>query len=99
MLLEPRHPYTSGLLRASMSIEQRWDRLAPIPGQVRQPRDLPTGCRFRDRCSRASDACVTRPALQTSGSRLLACHHPLPPSDQSSWTSEANEGTRRSANG
>ncbi|WP_169738893.1 ABC transporter ATP-binding protein [Jiangella gansuensis] len=78
ILRRPRHPYSAGLLGASISLEERWPVLAPIAGHVRQPSEFVTGCRFRDRCSRADDACATRPALAADGERLLACFHPMP---------------------
>ncbi|WP_046772702.1 dipeptide ABC transporter ATP-binding protein [Jiangella alkaliphila] len=77
VLGRPRHPYTAGLLNASRSLEERWPDLAPIPGHVRQPAEFASGCRFRDRCARADDACATRPDLLAGGARLLACFHPL----------------------
>lgn len=77
ILSEPHHPYTAGLLRASRSLEERWPVLAPIPGYVTQPADFPTGCRFRDRCSYADDACATKPAIEGDEDRALACYHPL----------------------
>ncbi|WP_084469789.1 ABC transporter ATP-binding protein [Jiangella gansuensis] len=103
VLARPRHPYTAGLLKASVSLEERWPRLAPIPGHVHQPGDFLTGCRFRDRCAHANDECLLRPALDRDGPRRVACHHPvLAPSrhpDVSSSggrdASEQAEGTGR----
>ncbi|MGP6177755.1 dipeptide/oligopeptide/nickel ABC transporter permease/ATP-binding protein [Microbacterium sp. A196] len=56
----PSHPYTKALLaadpHADTDVASR-TRLATIPGQVPQPRDWPTGCRFASRCQFAVDAC------------------------------------------
>ncbi|WP_162606253.1 ABC transporter ATP-binding protein [Jiangella asiatica] len=77
VLANPRHPYTAGLLQATVSLEERRPTLAPIPGQVRTPAGFLSGCRFRERCARADEACATRPALKVDGARRLACYHPV----------------------
>ncbi|NED94766.1 ABC transporter ATP-binding protein [Phytoactinopolyspora alkaliphila] len=77
ILDRPRHPYSAGLLHASVSLEERWPVLAPIPGHVRQPADFPSGCRFRDRCGNAGQQCAERPVLRLDGARGLACFHPV----------------------
>lgn len=62
---DPRHPYTRGLLASRPRIGHRGDELATIPGSPPDPRRLPTGCVFYDRCMIRSDArCATeRPPL------------------------------------
>ena len=62
---DPRHPYTRGLLASRPRIGHRADELATIPGSPPDPRRLPTGCVFYDRCTIRSDArCATeRPPL------------------------------------
>jgi peptide/nickel transport system ATP-binding protein len=77
ILSNPRHPYTAGLLAASVSLEEGHERLSPIPGYVRPPADFATGCRFRDRCASARADCEVRPDLQEDGGRRLACFHPV----------------------
>ncbi|TDE13527.1 dipeptide ABC transporter ATP-binding protein [Jiangella asiatica] len=81
ILGRPRHPYTAGLLNASLSLEERWPLLAPISGHVRPPTGFVSGCRFRDRCARADDTCATRPDLVHADGRRLACFHPLAATD------------------
>lgn len=76
VLARPRHHYTAGLLRASVSLEERWDLLAAIPGRVSPPTEFVAGCRFQERCPSATHHCTTRPAL-TGASRKIACHHPI----------------------
>jgi oligopeptide/dipeptide ABC transporter ATP-binding protein len=63
---QPLHPYTRGLLHSIPKIGvQRQRRLDAIPGSVPDLLHLPSGCRFRDRCAIAIDACAaTEPALQ-----------------------------------
>lgn len=64
-LADPRHPYSQGLLAALPDSSAEGRRLQPIPGQVPQPKNYETGCRFRARCARAFEACVARPELAT----------------------------------
>ncbi len=50
LLTSPLHPYTQGLLRCTPRLSQRKTRLEVIPGQVPDPSDFPSGCRFHPRC-------------------------------------------------
>lgn len=59
----PLHPYSRGLLDAIPRIDSERAEIAPIQGQVPQPRDYVTGCRFRDRCSHAFPLCEAKPEL------------------------------------
>jgi oligopeptide/dipeptide ABC transporter ATP-binding protein len=75
----PLHPYTVGLLNSLPSVGTlRKKRLDAIPGVVPSPLNLPSGCRFRDRCPRAAEPCAqTEPELlaQQAG-HTVACHFP-----------------------
>lgn len=77
---EPRHPYTRGLFDAIPRLDGGRDRLIPIPGTVPNPKDLPEGCSFSPRCSRAVEACRSErpPLLSLEGGRKLACTRPVP---------------------
>lgn len=55
---QPLHPYTRGLLRSIPRLGTRGTRLETIPGSVPDPLSLPSGCRFRDRCSHAIPRCA-----------------------------------------
>jgi oligopeptide/dipeptide ABC transporter ATP-binding protein len=77
ILSVPQHPYTAGLVAASVSMDRRTRRLLPIPGKVRQPLEFASGCRFRDRCESATDVCATNPKLEDLGGHQLACFHPV----------------------
>ncbi|HXN63713.1 MAG TPA: ABC transporter ATP-binding protein [Candidatus Acidoferrales bacterium] len=55
VLRAPRHPYTSGLLRASPQLVRR--TLEVIPGAVPALDELPPGCAFAPRCGLRVDAC------------------------------------------
>ncbi|PTM40633.1 ABC transporter ATP-binding protein [Bosea sp. 124] len=76
LLLQPRHPYTRGLLAALPSLEGPRLRLEPIPGTVPAPDALPPGCAFAPRCTFAAPACSAagHPPLVLAGQdRRAAC--------------------------
>lgn len=64
VLLRPRHPYTSGLLRSLPSFTERKHRLPSIPGRVPRPGDFPDTCRFQERCPYSRPDCMTRQSLR-----------------------------------
>ena len=75
----PFHPYTVGLLNSLPGIgEQKKKRLDAIPGVVPSPLNLPSGCRFRDRCPRAQDACAQAepPLEEKEPGHTAACYFP-----------------------
>jgi peptide/nickel transport system permease protein len=70
VLDHPRHPYTLALLAADPHANHADDmpeRLATISGQVPQPKDWPSGCRFAARCQFAGSACMEPVPLLRSG--------------------------------
>ncbi|MFF9041652.1 oligopeptide/dipeptide ABC transporter ATP-binding protein [Streptomyces sp. NPDC014892] len=74
----PAHPYTRGLLGSVLSLESAAERMTQIRGVVPSPADFPAGCRFADRCPRASGVCrTTAPALLGTRTHTAACHHPV----------------------
>ena len=74
----PSHPYTRGLLTSLPRIDQRSDRLTPIPGSVPAPDEMPTGCAFEPRCSFSQDDCLKQipPLISLSTERRIACINP-----------------------
>jgi len=55
----PLHPYTVGLLNSLPGAGgHKKKRLMAIPGMVPSPLELPSGCRFRDRCPKAAGICA-----------------------------------------
>jgi peptide/nickel transport system permease protein len=73
----PAHHYTRGLLGSVLSLESAQERMTQIKGVVPSPADFPAGCRFADRCPRASGVCrTTAPALTGTPAHTAACHHP-----------------------
>jgi oligopeptide transport system ATP-binding protein len=73
---QPRHPYTQALLAAVPRIDgPRVSRDFRLEGEPPNPRDVPSGCRFRTRCPLAQEICaVEEPALRSVAGRLAACH-------------------------
>ena len=60
----PLHPYTEGLLESLPSREEAGSfsrgekrRLKAIPGQVPDPSNLPSGCKFHPRCPKVIEEC------------------------------------------
>lgn len=66
----PRHPYTKGLLESVPRLDQAEDQgLNSIPGNPPNLLSLPDGCKFRDRCPAAFDACREKPPMQLDEER------------------------------
>ena len=75
----PLHPYTVGLLNSLPGTGgAKKKRLAAIPGMVPSPLNLPSGCRFRDRCPKAAGICAeSEPGLvEKEPGHSVACHFP-----------------------
>ncbi|MFF3511007.1 dipeptide/oligopeptide/nickel ABC transporter permease/ATP-binding protein [Streptomyces sp. NPDC002573] len=73
----PAHHYTRGLLGSVLSLESAAERMTQIKGVVPAPAGFPAGCRFADRCPRASEVCrTTAPGLAGTRTHTAACHHP-----------------------
>ena len=70
---DPRHPYTRGLLRSTLSIESASNELYSIPGVVPNLAAPPQGCRFHPRCPLATETCHQQPPLAPAGASLVAC--------------------------
>ena len=73
----PLHPYTHGLIGSVPSRNRRGTPLAQIPGMTPALVNLPPGCAFRNRCSRAQQRCTEFPELQQRNGRLVRCFYPL----------------------
>lgn len=78
LFVNPRHPYTQGLLAAVPRLGQGRRRRTLIAGDLPSPLDVPSGCAFHPRCPLAQDICRReRPELKIRGSdtsHLAACH-------------------------
>lgn len=74
-LVRPRHPYTSGLLRSLPRLSERGAVLPSIAGRVPSLREMPSGCRFAERCRYRLDQCAAPQELVALGSthRVRCC--------------------------
>jgi oligopeptide/dipeptide ABC transporter ATP-binding protein len=72
---EMRNPYTRGLMNSIPSLMERKKRLDAIPGQVPDPMDLPTGCKFHPRCYLMIEDCKKEepPLFQVNGDHFSRC--------------------------
>ena len=84
LFARPLHPYTSGLLASIPrldlmrgEVDRKTGRLQEIPGIVPPLFDLPQGCAFAPRCSKADDHCRReRPAYEEKRTgHWAACWH------------------------
>jgi len=76
---DPRHPYTAALIESRPRFGQRLNRLKTIEGSVPAPHELPKGCPFFNRCSRAKSECQHQkpPLVQLQPGHEVACFNPL----------------------
>jgi peptide/nickel transport system ATP-binding protein len=74
-----RHPYTQGLLGATVHEGMRGKRLTTIVGSPPNLATLPTGCAFAPRCPSADDACLAGvPVLDGAfGAHRARCIHQM----------------------
>lgn len=69
---EPLHPYSRKLM-ASVPRLRTEKEPEFITGQPPSLVDLPTGCRFRDRCPRQFERCVEEPPVIVKDGRTVRC--------------------------
>ncbi|MBN1316142.1 MAG: ABC transporter ATP-binding protein [Anaerolineales bacterium] len=73
----PRHPYTEALLAAVPVPDPRFRRTTPMPrGEIPNPINPPSGCRFHPRCPIAKEVCtIEQPVLRSiTSEHQVACH-------------------------
>lgn len=77
ILNAPAHPYTARLMACVPELGQGRRRLQAIAGLPPVVDDLPEGCAFAERCTKARDVCRSGDiALEQSGTRAVRCIDP-----------------------
>lgn len=73
---DPRHPYTQGLLESLTRADRDMEELLSIKGSVPSLDQMPSGCRFSNRCPYSCEHCVQQhPALtEVEQGWLVRCH-------------------------
>jgi oligopeptide transport system ATP-binding protein len=77
VLVNPRAPYTMGLLESIPTVDKRGGRLSAIKGTVPNPFNMPPACRFEPRCPYVWDVCHEKtPELYpvSRSGQLARCH-------------------------
>ncbi|WP_084614178.1 ABC transporter ATP-binding protein [Nakamurella lactea] len=74
LMAAPRHPYTRALVEAIPQISAHPNLPNVLRGEVPDPAQVPSGCRFRPRCAHARAICLTEPQLREVPGGLVSCH-------------------------
>lgn len=75
VFIDPKHPYTRGLLRSVPNIKMDGSELYKMEGAPPSLLHPPSGCRFHPRCPNVMDICFTKdPVFESiNGGHLAAC--------------------------
>ena len=75
VFLDPRHPYTIGLMESKPVINKTVERLYSIPGSVPNPVNMPDYCYFRDRCEKCVERCQGEypPEIHVTDTHIVSC--------------------------
>ncbi len=75
----PKHPYTQALIESIPRVDGSGVLPKSLSGEIPDPANPPTGCRFHPRCPYAFDQCAKEvpPLVQVGPNRLAACWLPL----------------------
>jgi peptide/nickel transport system ATP-binding protein len=77
LFINPQHPYTEALMRAVPLPDPRVHKeREPLPGEVADPANPPSGCYFHPRCRYAQEVCeIEEPQLrEISDDHFVSCH-------------------------
>ena len=75
VFLDPRHPYTIGLMESKPVINKTVERLYSIPGALPNPINMPDYCYFRDRCEKCVKRCDGQypPEIHVTDTHIVSC--------------------------
>ena len=73
---KPKHPYTAALLSAVPSFVKKEKRV-DIIGDIANPINIPSGCRYHPRCPFAKEICRREEPNLVGDRHKFACHFPL----------------------
>ena len=74
VLVNPKHPYTEGLLNSIPSRGMKGGRLTVIKGSVPNPFNMPEGCNFAPRCPHRFEPCTVHdPLIEDADPPDVAC--------------------------
>ncbi|UAB73748.1 dipeptide/oligopeptide/nickel ABC transporter permease/ATP-binding protein [Vibrio sp. SCSIO 43132] len=77
VLASPKHPYTHRLIQCVPELGRGKTQLHAIEGLPPLTSDLPIGCNFAARCSKATETCRQQsPKEERSSDRFVRCHFP-----------------------
>ncbi|TRZ79452.1 MAG: ABC transporter ATP-binding protein [Nitrosopumilales archaeon] len=68
----PKHPYTIALLNSIPKLGNT-EKIIPLKGNPPSLINLPSGCRFYDRCSKAMEKCKVEPPRIKTASGFVTC--------------------------
>jgi oligopeptide/dipeptide ABC transporter ATP-binding protein len=74
LMASPNHPYTRALVGAIPQIAASPHLPTVLRGEVPDPAQAPSGCRFRPRCPHAREVCLVEPLLRSVEGSVVACH-------------------------
>jgi peptide/nickel transport system ATP-binding protein len=78
ILNNPSHPYSYGLKNSFPPLTGKVEYMEGIPGNPLNMNAIPKGCRFQDRCFKATEICFKEePERVHSGQDFYNCHNPL----------------------
>ncbi|MDR9431156.1 MAG: ABC transporter ATP-binding protein [Natronomonas sp.] len=85
LITDPKHPYTEALIKSIPIPDPHYMRERPdVTGEPGDPINMPSGCRFKNRCPHRMDVCDYTPhdvSPDDEESRSVACHlyyeHPV----------------------
>jgi len=78
ILKNPHHPYSYGLKNSFPSLQGEVKYMEGIPGSPLDLKCIPKGCRFQDRCFKATKICFEKePEISLLDEGFFFCHNPL----------------------